>query len=64
MNWRKHAFLFGHDLIGSRLRDNYREFLAAGSWSSARLEELHRGRLDGLLRHVLHGFYQAGYRFH
>ena len=53
MNWRKHAFLFGHDLIGSRLRDNYREFLAAGSWSSARLEELHRGRLDGLLRHAV-----------
>ena len=53
MNWRKHAFLLGHDLIGSGLRAHFREFLDVGSWPAARLEELHRERLAGVLRHAV-----------
>ena len=53
MNWRKHAFLLGHDLIGSNLRGHYREFLDAEKWSPARLDELHRARLESLLRHAI-----------
>ncbi len=53
MNWRKPAFLFAHDLIGSGLRGHYREFLAAEHWPAARLSELHDQRLAALLRHAV-----------
>ncbi len=53
MNWRKHAFLLAHDLIGSGLRAHYREFLDVGGWSAQRLEGLHRERFGGLLRHAV-----------
>ena len=53
MNWRKNAFLLGHDLIGSRLRSYYDEFLAASAWSPERLDELHAARLAALLGHAV-----------
>ena len=53
MNWRKHAFLLGHDSIGSELRGHYREFLEAETWTPGQLDELHRTRLAGLLRHAV-----------
>ena len=61
MNWRKQAFLLGHDLIGSGLRGHYGEFLAASSWSQERLDELHAGRLAALLGHAVKDvpFYRA-----
>jgi phenylacetate-CoA ligase len=61
MNWRKHAFLVGHDLIGSRLRGHYREFLEATGWSPAKLADVHQDRLASLLRHALENvsFYRS-----
>ena len=61
MNWRKHAFLLGHDFIGSQLRGHYNEFLAASGWPPDRLEELHAGRLAALLAHAVKNvpFYRA-----
>ena len=53
MNWRKHAFLFGHDLLGSGLRGHYREFLELEKWTPARLAEVHQARLAILLRHAV-----------
>ena len=53
MNWRRHAFLLGHDIIGSRLRGHYDEFLAASNWSPERLDALHDGRLAALLGHAV-----------
>lgn len=53
MNWRKHAFLLGHDLLGSDLRAHYREFLGLEKWTSARLAEVHQTRLATLLRHAV-----------
>lgn len=50
MNWRKEAFLLGHDLIGSGLRGHYREFLEAEHWPAERLQSLHDTRLETLLR--------------
>ena len=53
MNWRKHAFLIGHDLLGSDLRAQYREFLGLEKWTPARLAEVHHTRLATLLRHAV-----------
>lgn len=53
MNWRRPAFLLAHDLLGSELRTNYREFLAAERWSAERLQALHAERLAALLRHAV-----------
>ena len=53
LNWRKHAFLLGHDAIGSKLRGHYREFLELEDWSPARLEEVHQARLARLLQHAV-----------
>lgn len=53
MNWRKHAFLFAHDAIGSGLRGHYAEFLAASRWPAAHLEKLHEQRLAALLHHAV-----------
>jgi phenylacetate-CoA ligase len=53
MNWRKHAFLLGHDAIGSKLRGHYREFLELEEWTPAQLEEVHQARLTRLLQHAV-----------
>ena len=53
MNWRKHAFLFAHDLIGSGLRGHYSEFLAASRWSAEHMKTLHDERLAALLLHAV-----------
>ena len=53
MNWRQHAFLLGHDAIGSKLRGHYREFLELEEWTPARLEEVHQARLARLLQHAV-----------
>jgi phenylacetate-CoA ligase len=53
MNWRKHALLLGHDLLGSRLREHYREFVELERWSPTRLAEVHQSRLTGLLQHAI-----------
>ncbi len=53
MNWRKHAFLIGHDLLGSDLRTHYREFLDVEKWTPARLADVHHERLTALLRHAV-----------
>ncbi len=53
MNWRRHAFLLAHDLIGSDLRAHYREFLSLPEMGAARLRALHEERLDGILRHAV-----------
>ncbi|MEO7318206.1 MAG: hypothetical protein ABIZ56_04375 [Chthoniobacteraceae bacterium] len=52
MNWRKHAFLLAHDVIGSQLRGHYAEFLAASRWPAEHLERLHNERLAALLDHA------------
>src|SRR5262245_43990376 len=52
MNWRKHAFLLGHDLLGSKLRGHYREFVELEKWDRSRLDEVHETRMKGLLRHA------------
>ena len=52
MNWRKHAFLLAHDVIGSQLRGHYAEFLAASGWPAEHLERLHGERLAALLDHA------------
>ena len=53
MNWRKHAFLLAHDLIGSGLRGHYSEFLVASRWPAEHLQTLHDQRLAALLHHAV-----------
>ena len=52
MNWRKHAFLLAHDLLGSDLRARFREFLSLPELDAERLRDLHEERLAGILRYA------------